>query len=57
MIPRIHEGRKGKVMATVTDPVCGMEIDSATAAASEEYGGEDLLLLLRGVPPAACGRA
>jgi P-type Cu+ transporter len=24
-------------MATVTDPVCGMEIDSAAAAASEEY--------------------
>jgi Cu+-exporting ATPase len=40
MIPRTHEGRKGKVMATVTDPVCGMEIDSATAAASEEYGGK-----------------
>ena len=27
-------------MATVTDPVCGMEIDSAAAAASEEYGGK-----------------
>ena len=27
-------------MATVTDPVCGMEIDSAEAAASEEYGGK-----------------
>ena len=40
MIPRTHEGRKGKVMATVTDPVCGMEIDSAMAAASEEYGGK-----------------
>ena len=35
-----HEGRKGEVMATVTDPVCGMEIDSAAAAASEEYGGK-----------------
>jgi hypothetical protein len=34
-----HEGRKGEVMATVTDPVCGMEIDSAAAAASEEYRG------------------
>ena len=43
MIPTIQEGRKGKVVATVTDPVCGMEIDSATAAASEEYRGEDLL--------------
>ena len=30
---------KGEPMATVTDPVCGMEIDPATAAASEEYGG------------------
>ena len=27
-------------MAMVTDPVCGMEIDSATAAASEEYEGK-----------------
>jgi Cu+-exporting ATPase len=27
-------------MATVTDPVCGMEIDSAAAAGSEEYGGK-----------------
>jgi YHS domain len=27
-------------MATVTDPVCGMEIDSAAAAASEEYQGK-----------------
>lgn len=35
-----YEGRKGKVMATVTDPVCGMEIDSAAAAASEEYQGK-----------------
>jgi YHS domain-containing protein len=35
-----HERRKGEVMATVTDPVCGMEIDSAAAAASEEYGGK-----------------
>jgi YHS domain-containing protein len=35
-----HEGWKGEVMATVTDPVCGMEIDSAAAAASEEYGGK-----------------
>jgi hypothetical protein len=35
MIPGT-EGRKGDVMATVTDPVCGMEIDTAAAAASEE---------------------
>jgi YHS domain-containing protein len=27
-------------MAMVTDPVCGMEIDSAAAAASEEYQGK-----------------
>ena len=27
-------------MATMTDPVCGMEIDSAAAAASEEYQGK-----------------
>ena len=33
-------GTEGKVMAMVTDPVCGMEIDSATAAASEEYEGK-----------------
>ena len=26
-------------MATVKDPVCGMEIDPATAAGSEEYEG------------------
>lgn len=26
-------------MATVKDPVCGMEIDPADAAASEEYQG------------------
>jgi Cu+-exporting ATPase len=31
---------KEKTMATVTDPVCGMEIDPATAAASEEYEGK-----------------
>jgi Cu+-exporting ATPase len=34
-----HEGRKEESMATVKDPVCGMEIDPATAAASEEYEG------------------
>jgi YHS domain-containing protein len=26
-------------MATVTDPVCGMEVDTATAAGSSEYQG------------------
>jgi P-type Cu+ transporter len=34
------EGQKEDAMATVKDPVCGMEIDPATAAASEEYEGE-----------------
>jgi Cu+-exporting ATPase len=28
------------VMAAVEDPVCGMQIDSAAAAASEEYEGK-----------------
>jgi Cu+-exporting ATPase len=32
-----QETRKEDDMATVTDPVCGMEIDPETAAASEEY--------------------
>lgn len=27
-------------MTTVKDPVCGMNIEPATAAASEEYGGK-----------------
>ena len=31
--------RKEETMATVRDPVCGMDIDPATAAASEEYEG------------------
>jgi len=35
-----HEGHKEGVMATVKDPVCGMEIDPAAAAASEEYEGK-----------------
>jgi len=35
-----HEGRKDEAMETVKDPVCGMEIDSATAAATEEYKGQ-----------------
>jgi Cu+-exporting ATPase len=32
--------RKEETMATVKDPVCGMEIDLSTAAASEEYEGQ-----------------
>jgi hypothetical protein len=35
-------------MATVTDPVCGMEIDSAAAAASEEYRGRPTTSAPRG---------
>jgi Cu+-exporting ATPase len=31
--------REEELMATVKDPVCGMDIDPATAAAIEEYGG------------------
>jgi Cu+-exporting ATPase len=31
--------KKEETMTTVTDLVCGMEIDPSTAAASEEYGG------------------
>ena len=31
--------RKEDTMATVKDPVCGMEIDPATSAASDEYRG------------------
>jgi len=31
--------KKEETMATVKDPVCGMEIDPATAAGSEEYEG------------------
>jgi len=31
--------RKEETMASVKDPVCGMDIDPATAAASEEYAG------------------
>ena len=34
-----HEEEEKKEMATVKDPVCGMEIDPATAAAHEEYEG------------------
>jgi len=32
--------REEDSMATVKDRVCGMEIDPATAAASEEYRGQ-----------------
>jgi Cu+-exporting ATPase len=32
--------RREEPMATVRDPVCGMDIDPATAAASEEYEGQ-----------------
>ncbi len=35
-----HREHKEEPMATVTDPVCGMEIDPATAAASQEYEGK-----------------
>jgi P-type Cu+ transporter len=35
-----HKEQKEEAMATVKDPVCGMEVDPATAAASEEYEGE-----------------
>ena len=35
-----HEERKEEEMATVKDPVCGMDIDPASAAASEEYEGK-----------------
>jgi Cu+-exporting ATPase len=34
---RTHE--EERTMTTVTDPVCGMEIDPATAAGSAEYEG------------------
>jgi Cu+-exporting ATPase len=34
-----REHEKEEAMATVKDPVCGMEIDPSTAAASEEYQG------------------
>jgi P-type Cu+ transporter len=35
-----HQEHKEEPMAMVTDPVCGMEIDPATAAASEDYQGK-----------------
>ena len=34
-----EDEQKEDAMATVKDPVCGMDIDPATAAASEEYEG------------------
>ena len=40
----VQEGQKEERMATVKDPVCGMEIDAATAAASEEYEGQTYYL-------------
>ena len=42
-LPAHHAGCSGPatlVARPVTDPVCGMEIDSAAAAASEEYQGK-----------------
>ena len=41
----VHEHEERKEEAMVKDPVCGMDIDPATAAASEEYEGTSLLLL------------
>jgi Cu+-exporting ATPase len=37
----VHEPQEEReeAMATVRDPVCGMDIDPAAAAASEEYDG------------------
>jgi len=37
---REHETQKEDVVATVKDPVCGMDIDPSSAAASKEYKGE-----------------
>jgi hypothetical protein len=34
-----HHHQEEERVATVTDPVCGMTIDSPTAAAHEEYEG------------------
>jgi Cu+-exporting ATPase len=34
-----QEGREEEQIETVRDPVCGMDIDPATAAASEEWEG------------------
>jgi Cu+-exporting ATPase len=37
---REHETREEETMATVLDPVCGMDIDPNTAAATGEYQGK-----------------
>jgi len=41
----------------VTDPVCGMEIDTAAAAASEEYQGKTYYFCSEGCHQRFCGRA
>jgi Cu+-exporting ATPase len=40
--PRVEvsEDRKEEAMATVKDPVCGMDVDPKQAAASEKYQGK-----------------
>ncbi|NQT04418.1 MAG: heavy metal translocating P-type ATPase [Dehalococcoidia bacterium] len=37
---REEKTQEGKIMATVKDPVCGMDIDPNTAAATEDYQGK-----------------
>ena len=37
-------------MAIAIDPVCGMEVDTATCLLSFEYEGDDLLVLRQGLP-------
>jgi P-type Cu+ transporter len=39
-VPEQQEHEEEKPMATVRDPVCGMDIDPATAAGSAEYEGK-----------------
>lgn len=39
---------KEEAMATVRDPVCGMDIEPTTAAGSEEYEGKTYYLCSRG---------
>jgi Cu+-exporting ATPase len=39
MLDRKH-GEKLPMVTTVKDPVCGMEIDPATAAGTSEYKGQ-----------------
>jgi Cu+-exporting ATPase len=36
----VPERTKEEKMGTVRDPVCGMDVDPATAAGSEEYQGQ-----------------